>query len=146
MIKSSIFTLLVGLVFSQTVATVAGYDWTGWHESTKIGYINGFFSGLAGFEIALSEAESMEKERNPYWHAPLVVDITRANSGEYSSFLNTLTGKEIVQRVDGFYTEPDNIGIRIQDAFRVINLRGAGNTEKGDHLLIQFQKEYLKGK
>lgn len=144
--KSVLLAVLIGVAFSQTVSSVSGFDWMEWHSYTKLGYASGFFSGMNGYKSAVDEAESTQKERNSYWLTPLVVDITRANADEYSSFLNALSVEEIVKRVDGFYTDPDNSGIQLVDAFRVINLRADGNSERADRLLIQFQREYLKGK
>jgi len=141
-----ILPFIIGSLFSQTVSDVNGYEWSGWNIYQKSGYINGFYGGLEGYNRVVIWSEMELKERDQYWHRPLIVDLIKTTSDEYSSFLKNTTAEELIQRLDGFYTEPDNHGIHIYNAIRIINLRLDGKSERGDLLLLKFQKEYLKGK
>ena len=139
-----ILPLIIGLLFSQSISDLNGYDWSSWNVSQKSGYINGFYGGLEGYDRVVIWSEIELKERDQYWHSPLIIDLIKATSAEYSSFLRNLTTEELIQRINGFYKEPDNNGIKIYNALRIINLRSDGKSERGDLLLLKFQREYLK--
>jgi len=138
--------LILGSLFSQTISDINGYDWGSWNFSQKSGYINGFYGGLEGYERVVTLSEAELKGRDQYWHPPLIIVLIKETSAEYSSFLKNLTIEELIAMIDGFYIDPDNKGIRLYNALRIINLRSDSQSERGDLLLLEFQKEYLKGR
>lgn len=140
-----LFLLIVGSIFSQTISDINGYEWSSWTFSQKSGYVNGFYGGLEGYERVVMQSETEMKDRDQYWHPPMIILLIKEKSGEYSSFLKNITIEELIKRIDGFYIEPDNKGIKLYNALRIINLRSDGQSERGDLLLLKFQKEYLKG-
>ncbi len=140
-----LFLLIVGSIFSQTISDINGYEWSSWTFSQKSGYVNGFYGGLEGYERVVMQSETEMKDRDQYWHPPMIILLIKETSAEYSSFLKNITIEELIKRIDGFYIEPDNKGIKLYNALRIINLRSDGQSERGDILLLKFQKEYLKG-
>ena len=79
MLLKYVIPFFFGLLHTQTVSKTTGLDWTTWELSQKSGYVNGFFSGLEGYEIILLNAEHEFKQRDQYWHSPLVIDIIILN-------------------------------------------------------------------
>ena len=98
------------------------------------------------YEALLSNTIKMEKKRDPYWLPPLIVTILNKNSKNHIDSVRKFDSTEFSKRLDGFYYEPDNYGIFIMDAIKILNLRELGNGKEADLFLIQCQKKYLKDK
>ena len=75
---------------------------------------------------------------------PLIITILNNNSEEYVESIKKFDSIELSKRLDGFYHEPDNFGINITDAIKILNLRELGKGIIADNFLIECQKKYLK--
>ena len=53
---------------------------------------------------------------------------------------------ELTKRLDAFYYEPDNYGIGINNALKIINLREIGKAKAAEDFILNCQKKYLKGR
>ena len=144
--KRIIYIILLGFIFSSEVKNLNGNDWKSWNFSNKIGYVNGFFDGFETYETLLDETIDMEIKRDPYWLHPLVITILNDNSRNYTDAISKFDSIELSKRLDAFYYEPDNYGISIVNAMKILNLRELGSGKEADTFLLECQKKYLKGK
>jgi len=140
------YFILVGFLFSENNINQNGEDWKSWSFSRKIGYVDGFFDGFNTYESLLSNTIKIEKKRDPYWLPPLIVTILNKNSKNHIDSVRKFDSTEFSKRLDGFYYEPDNYGIFIMDAIKILNLRELGNGKEANLFLIQCQKKYLQDK
>ena len=106
----------------------------------------GFFDGFETYETLLDETIDMEIKRDPYWLHPLVITILNDNSRNYTDAISKFDSIELSKRLDAFYYEPDNYGISIVNAMKILNLRELGSGKEADTFLLECQKKYLKGK
>ena len=140
------YSILLGFAFSFNNVNLNGESWKTWTFPQKVGYVNGFFDGFDTYESLLNKTIEMEKKRDPYWLPPLVITILNKNSINYTESIKEFNSQEFAQRLDGFYYEPDNYGIKIINAIKILNLREYGKGKEADVFLIECQKKYLKGK
>jgi len=144
--KIIICFILVCFLFPSSNIKQNGEDWESWSFTKKVGYVEGFFDGFDTYELLLSKTIKMEKKRDPYWLPPLIITILNKNSENYIDSVKKYDSIEFSKRLDGFYHEPDNYGIFIMDAIKILNLRQLGNGKAADIYLIECQKKYLKDK
>jgi len=140
------YFILVSFLFPTDNIKQDGEDWKSWNFNRKIGYVDGFFDGFNTYEFLLSNTIKMEKERDPYWLPPLIITILNKNSKNHVDSVRKFDSIEFSKRLDGFYHEPDNYGIFIMDAIKILNLREFGSGKEADVFLIECQKKYLKDK
>ena len=136
----------IGFLFSSNHLSQDGEDWKSWKFTRKVGYVDGFLDGFNTYESLLDETIGMEKKRDQYWLPPLIVTILNNNSEDYIKSVKGYDSIEFAKRLDGFYYEPDNYGIEITDAIKILNLRELGKGKVADIFLIECQKRYLKDK
>ena len=144
--KNISFLIIISFLFSSDYINQNGEDWKSWIFVKKVGYVNGFLDGFNTYEILLDNSVKMEQDRDPYWLSPLIITLLNKNSEEYVESIKNFDSIEFAKRLDGFYYEPDNFGINITDAIKILNLRELGKGKVADDFLIECQKKYLKGK
>ena len=144
--KNIAFLFLINFLFCTDYIVQNGEDWKAWGFVRKVGYVNGFLDGFNTYEVLLDNTIKMEKNRDSYWLPPLIITILNNNSEEYVESIKKFDSIELSKRLDGFYHEPDNFGINITDAIKILNLRELGKGKIADNYLIECQKKYLKDK
>tara|TARA_Y100001968_G_scaffold331361_1_gene385796 strand:+ start:1735 stop:2172 length:438 start_codon:yes stop_codon:yes gene_type:complete len=140
------FLILIAFSFPSEFLHQNGENWKTWKFDRKVGYVDGFLDGFDSYETLLDNTIEMEKRRDPYWLPPLVITVLKNNSEDHINSVKEFDSIELAKRLDGFYYEPDNFGIKITDAIKILNLRKIGKGKIADDFIIDCQKKYLQGK
>ena len=140
------FIIIINFLFSLNNYSSNGEDWKSWNYNRKVGYVNGYIDGFSTYNNLLDETMKNEKNRDPYWLPPLIITILNSNSKDHSINLKEFDSIELSKHLDGFYYEPDNYGIKVINAIKILNLRQSGRGSIADKFLLECQKKYLKDK
>ncbi|MBA7473352.1 hypothetical protein ES707_08689 [subsurface metagenome] len=92
------------------------------------------------------QAEKDHPNRGTLEHDPISMDAYKQYRQEYYPPNLKFSFKGLQTLLDVFYTHPDNRGIPVQEAVRIVLLREAGKTERSDFLLQTERRKSLKGK
>ena len=138
--------LVFNFLYSSNGPVLNGDIWKTWTFVGKVGYVDGFLDGFNTYENLLDNIVLLEKKRDPYWLPPLFITILKNYSIDYLQSVNDFDSVELAKRIDAFYYDPDNFGIKINDAIKILNLREIGKGKVADDFLLECQKKYLKDK
>ena len=146
MIKYLQFLIIINFVFSGEITNFNGEDWKNWNLNRKVGFIDGFLNGYLTYNSLVDSTKNIEKKRNIYWLPPLIITMLDSYSEENITKISEFESVELTKRLDAFYYEPDNYGIGINNALKIINLREIGKAKAAEDFILNCQKKYLKGR
>ena len=146
MIKYLQFLIIINFVFSGEITNFNGEDWKNWNLNRKVGFVDGFLHGYLTFNSLVDSTKNIEKKRNIYWLPPLIITMLDSYSEENITMISEFESVQLTKRLDAFYYEPDNYGISINNALKIINLREMGKGKVAEDFILDCQKKYLKGR
>ena len=146
MIKNIILIIVLNFVIAGETTNFNGEDWKNWNLNRKVGFIDGFINGYLTFNSLVDSSKKIEKKRNIYWLPPLIITMLDSYSEENIKKISEFESVELTKRLDAFYYEPDNYGIEINNAIKIINLREMGKGRIAEDFILDCQKKYLKGR
>jgi len=146
MIKYLQFLIIINFVISAEITSFNGEDWKNWNLNRKVGFVDGFLNGYLTFNSLVDSTKNIEKKRNIYWLPPLIITMLDSYSQENITKISEFESIELTKRLDAFYYEPDNYGIAINNALKIINLRAMGKGKVAEDFILDCQKKYLKGR
>ena len=146
MIKYLQFLIIINFVISGEITNFNGEDWKNWNLNRKVGFVDGFLQGYLTFNSLVDSTKNIEKKRNIYWLPPLIITMLDSYSEENITKISEFESIELTKRLDAFYYEPDNYGIAINNALKIINLREMGKGKVAEDFILDCQKKYLKGR
>ena len=120
--------------------------WQSLDEKEQIVYVKGIYTGLSESLKILREEAIRQKTQDPYWVPSFVLDYSNSKLKEYYSEEVDYDYVLIAKLLNAFYSNPDNIHIRIMDGLQILILHQAGETRRANELLLIKQKELLKGR
>ena len=124
---------------------VLGWEWVDWPPNRKTGYVAGFYAGFAANGHLFDQAEKHYTRGRQHIRTPVQMDRYRVERQEYDAPEQQLDLQAIVQRIDLFYTDPDNGVIPVPAALHIIMLRERGDTQRATALLQRERRQRLGG-
>tara|TARA_Y100001935_G_C17274548_1_gene493915 strand:+ start:528 stop:968 length:441 start_codon:yes stop_codon:yes gene_type:complete len=146
MIKNIILIIVLNFIIAGETTNINGENWKSWNLNRKVGFIDGFINGYLTYSSLVDSAKNIEKKRNIYWFPPLIITMLESYSEENITKISKFESVELTKRLDAFYYEPDNYGIAINNAIKIVNLREMGKGKIAEDFILDCQKKYLKGR
>ena len=146
MIKNIILIIVLNFIIAGETTNINGENWKSWNLNRKVGFIDGFINGYLTYSSLVDSAKNIEKKRNIYWLPPLIITMLESYSEENIKKISEFESVELTKRLDAFYYEPDNYGIAINNAIKIVNLREMGKGKIAEDFILDCQKKYLKGR
>ena len=125
---------------------VDGNHWTRWEPARRLAYLSGFYAGLKADRAVFDKAERGQDRGQPGISDPLVSGLYKWERTEYYSRQIRYDFKMMARLIDVFYTDPDNMGIPVPDALRIIMLRADQAIQRADYLLMLGRRKALEGR
>ena len=125
---------------------VDGSHWTRWEPARRLAYLTGFYAGLKADRAVFDQAERGQDRSQPGISDPLVTGLYKLERTEYYSREIRYDFKMMARLIDVFYTDPDNLGIPLPDALRIVMLRSSKAVQRADYLLMMARRKALEGR
>ena len=125
---------------------IDGSHWTRWEPTRRLAYLSGFYAGLKADRAVFDRAERGQARGQPGISDPLVSGLYKLERAEYYSREIRYDFKMMARLIDVFYTDPDNMGIPVPDALRIIMLRADKSIQRAEYLLMMGRRKALEGR
>ena len=133
----------VNMLFAQRERTVNGVIWTKMKKEYKMYFITGYLNGLEKAENILDINVRVQKKSEFAFTEPFYIKRTREQINDYIPNVNNRINY-LVELLDIFYTDKNNLKISYSSAIRIMLARQAGDIEKSDMWLQEARRKIAR--
>jgi len=136
------FILFTGInnLIAQRERTMTGVIWSRMKKENKMYYVTGFLNGLEKAENILDINVRIQEKNKFAFTEPFYIKRTRERINDYipdgENRINL-----IIDLIDNFYCDPNNLKIPFNAAVRITLARNAGDIEKSDLWLQEARRK-----
>jgi len=136
------FILLIGVteIFAQRERTITGVIWIRMKTENKMYYVTGFLNGLEKAENILDINVRIQEKNEFAFTEPFYIQRTRERINDYIPNGDNRINL-IIDLVDVFYSDANNLKIPFEAAVRIALARNAGEIEKSDMWLLEARRK-----
>jgi len=136
------FILLIGVteIFAQRERTITGVIWIRMKTENKMYYVTGFLNGLEKAENILDINVRIQGKNEFAFTEPFYIQRTRERINDYIPNGDNRINL-IIDLVDVFYSDANNLKIPFEAAVRIALARNAGEIEKSDMWLLEARRK-----
>jgi len=130
----------INKLFAQQESTITGVIWSRMKTDNKMYYVTGFLNGLEKAENILDINVRIQEKNEFAFTEPFYIQRTRERINNYIPDDNNRINL-VIDLVDIFYSDPNNLKISFEAAVRIALARNAGDIEKSDMWLQEARRK-----
>ena len=127
-------------IFAQRERTINGVIWIRMKTDNKMYYVTGFLNGLEKAENILDINVRIQEKNEFAFTEPFYIQRTRERINYYIPDGDNRINL-IIDLVDVFYSNTNNLKISFEAAVRIALARNAGDIEKSDMWLMEARRK-----
>jgi len=130
----------VTMLFAQQERIITGVIWSRMKTDNKMYYVTGFLNGLEKAENILDINVRIQGKNEFAFTEPFYIQRTRERINDYIPDGDNRINL-IIDLVDVFYTDTNNLKIPFEAAVRIALARNAGDIERSDMWLLEVRRK-----
>ncbi|MBN2600477.1 MAG: hypothetical protein JXR87_00635 [Candidatus Marinimicrobia bacterium] len=134
--------LFIGVteIFAQRERVITGAIWIRMKTDNKMYYVTGFLNGLEKAENILDINVRIQEKNEFAFTEPFYIQRTRERINDYIPKGDNRINL-IIDLVDVFYSDANNLKISFEAATRIVLARNAGDIERSDMWLQEARRK-----
>ena len=130
-------------LLAQNKGFIDGRIWNRMKTDNKLYFLSGLFTGMRKSEDIIGIEVEAEKRRTFAYTEPFYVNQIRKKLLSYTPKDENIDLSQITGLLDAFYSDSDNLRIRVTVALRIVFARQNGDIERSDLWLKEARRGAL---